>query len=409
MLAALATASKEGKGNKWFSLIDKVWRAATLAAAWQQVKARRGAAGIDGMSIARFEAQSAKYLAELSEQLRTGQYRAQAVRRTEIPKSDGGKRPLGIPAVKDRVVQSALKRVIEPIFDSAFSDSSYGFRPGRGCKDALREVDGLLREGYTHVVDADLKSFFDTIPHERLLARVAERISDSKVLALIDGWLRQDIVHEMRRWTPTGGTPQGAVISPLLANIYLHPLDELLLQRGHRVVRYADDFVVLCPSAHEAQQALLVIQEWVRQNGLQLNEQKTSIGDCRESGQGFEFLGYRFEAGRRWVRGKSIEKLKDAIRQRTRRTSGEALASIVSSLNAVLRGWFNYFKHAVASTFGSLDGMLRRRLRALLRKREKRPSRGRSHADSRRWPNSYFAHLGLFAMHPARTAASQPR
>ena len=241
MLAALATASEQGKGFKWFSLIDKVWRDTTVLAAWQQVKSRAGAAGIDGQSIARFEAQAPRYLGELAEQLKSGTYRAQAVRRVEIAKDGAGKRPLGIPTVKDRIAQSAVKRVIEPIFEASFCNSSYGFRPGRGCKDALREVQGWLRQGYTHVVDADFKSFFDSIPHERLMARVAERISDGKVLALIEGWLHQDIVHDLKRWTPTGGTPQGAVISPLLANIYLHPLDELLLDLRHRVVRYADD------------------------------------------------------------------------------------------------------------------------------------------------------------------------
>jgi len=408
MLAALATASKEGKGFKWFSLIDKVWRDTTLQKAWKQVRTRRGAAGIDGISIARFEAQTPKYLGELAEQLRTGSYRPEPVRRVEIPKAGGGRRPLGIPAVKDRVVQTALKSVIEPIFESCFCASSYGFRPGRGCKDALREVGGWLRQGYTHVVDADFKSFFDSIPHDRLLGRVAERISDSKVLALIDGWLRQDVVQDLKRWTPTGGTPQGAVISPLLANIYLHPLDELLLARGHRVVRYADDFVVLCQSAHEAQEALAAIQGWVHDNGLELNMEKTSVGDCRQSGQGFEFLGYRFEAGRRTVRRKSLQKIKDAIRQRTGRSRAGTLQTIIAELNSVLKGWFNYFKHAEKFTFAMLDGFIRRRLRALLRKREKRPGYGLCPADSRRWPNAYFAQRGLFAMHLARVDASRP-
>lgn len=409
MLAALATASKNEQGMKWFSLIDKVWRDSTLWAAWQQVRARRGAGGIDGISIARFEAQAAKYLGELAEQLKTDRYRAQAVRRVEIPKSGGGSRPLGIPTVKDRVVQAALKRVIEPIFESRFCESSYGFRPGRSCKDALRAVDGLLRQGYTHVVDADLKSYFDSIPHERLLARVAERISDGPVLALIDGWLRQDVVHELKCWTPTGGTPQGAVLSPLLANIYLHPLDEHMLARGYRMVRYADDFVVLCQSAHEAQQALAEVQGWMRDNGLELNMDKTSLGDCCQKGQGFEFLGYRFEAGRRMVRKKSLQKLKEAIRQRTGRTRGAALRDIVAELNPVLRGWYAYFKHAIASTFMPIDGFVRRRLRAILRRHDKRPGQGHCHADHRQWPNAYFAQLGLFTMSAARHAASQPR
>ena len=386
MLAALATASKQGKESKWFSLIDKVWRDRTLQAAWKQVKSRRGAAGIDGTSIARFEAQAAKYLGEIAEQLKTGQYRAEAVRRVEIPKAGGGSRPLGIPTVKDRVVQAAVKRVIEPIFESRFCDASYGFRPGRGCKDALRAVDGWLKQGYTHVVDADLKSYFDSIPHERLLARVAERISDGRVLGLIDSWLKQDIVQELKRWTPTGGTPQGAVLSPLLANIYLHPLDQHMLARGYRMVRYADDFVVLCQSAHDAQQALAEVQGWMQDNGLELNMDKTHVGDCLQKGQGFEFLGYRFEAGRRLVRKKSLSKIKDAIRHRSGRTRSASLADIVAELNVVLRGWYQYFQHAVRAVFGMLDGFVRRRLRAMLRKREKRTGAGRCHADTRRGP-----------------------
>jgi RNA-directed DNA polymerase len=412
MLAALATASKEGKESKeskWFSLIDKVWRDSTLWSAWQQVRAKRGAAGIDRISIARFEANAPKYLSEVAEQLKTGQYRAEAVRRVEIPKAGGGSRPLGIPTVKDRVVQAAVKRVIEPIFESRFCDTSYGFRSGRGCKDALRAVNGWLRQGYTHVVDADLKSYFDSIPHERLHARVAERISDGPVLALIDGWLRQDIVHELKRWTPTGGTPQGAVLSPLLANIYLHPLDQHMLARGYKMVRYADDFVILCQSAHEAQQALAEVQQWVSANGLELNMDKTHIGDCLHKGQGFEFLGYRFEAGKRLVRKKSVTKLKDAIRYRTGRTRSASLADIVAELNAVLRGWYQYFQYAVRAVFPMLDGFVRRRLRAMLRKREKRPGAGRCHADTRRWPNAYFAQQGLFTMSTARQVASQSR
>lgn len=409
MLAALATASKEGKGHKWFSLIDKVWRESTLQKAWKRVRTRRGAAGIDGISVARFEAQAPKYLGELAEQLKSGNYRPEAVRRVEIPKSGGGYRPLGIPAVKDRVVQTALKSVIEPIFESCFSGSSYGFRPGRGCKDALREVDGWLRDGYIHVVDADLRSFFDSIPHDRLLARVAERISDSKVLSLIDGWLRQDVVHELNRWTPTGGTPQGAVISPLLANIYLHPLDTLLRGRGWKMVRYADDFVVLCSSAHEATEALAAIEQWVHDNGLELNMEKTTTGNCRTGRGAFEFLGYRFTGRSRYVRPKSLQQFKDTIRRRTGRSRSGTLSAIIEELNRVLRGWFHYFKHAKVTTFSRLDAFVRRRLRAVLRKRTKGHGCGQCVADGLRWPPVYFAAQGLFTMHTARVAACQPR
>ncbi|WP_431777805.1 group II intron reverse transcriptase/maturase [Ottowia caeni] len=409
MLAALVTASREGKRLRWHSLIDKVWRERTLHKAWKQVRRRGGAAGIDGVSIARFEAQAERYLSELAEQLKTGSYLPEPVRRVEIPKADGSRRPLGIPAVKDRVVQTALKSVIEPIFESGFDVSSYGFRPGRGCKDALREVSALLRQGNTHVVDVDFKSFFDTIPPDKLLARVAEHISDTKVLALIDGWLHQDIVKELQRWTPTGGTPQGAVISPLLANIYLNPLDALLREKGWSMVRYADDFVVLCPSASEAQKALAAIEQWVHDHGLELNMDKTTIGNCRTRRGAFEFLGYRLTQRRREVRPKSLEKLKDAIRARTMRTRSGTLAMIIESLNRVLRGWFNYFQHASKETFGRLDAFVRRRLRAVLRRRTKGHGAGQCWEDGWRWPPAYFAQQGLFAMHAARVAASQSR
>ena len=406
MLAALDNGVK---GNKWFSLIDKVYRPQTLAAAWQHVKANKGAAGIDGQSCERFAAAAERYLNELAEDLQAGRYQASPVRRVEIAKTDGKKRPLGIPTVKDRIVQTAVKRVIEPIFEQAFLPMSYGFRPGRGCKDALREVEALLKEGHTHVVDADLKSYFDSIPHARLTERIEQRISDGRLLKLLADWLRQDIIHGLERWTPAGGAPQGAVISPLLANIYLHPLDEKMAQQGYRMVRYADDFVILCQSAEQAQQALEEVRAWTQANGLTLHPDKTHIGDCRIKGQGFEFLGYRFEAGKRWVRKKSLTALKDKIREKTRRTRGDSLARIIADLNPMLKGWYGYFKHACRWEFPALDGFIRRRLRALLRKQEKRPGGGWCHTDQRRWPNAYFAAQGLFTMTEARAVASQPR
>ena len=250
MLAALDNGVK---GGKWFSLIDKVYQPATLQAAWGRVAVNAGAAGVDRQSVEQFAARAEQYLGELEAALKAGNYEwpeaspPMAVLRVEIPKGAGKMRPLGIPAVKDRIVQTALKFVIEPIFEREFQDTSYGFRPGRGCKDALREVDRLLKAGYTQVVDADLSSYFDTIPHTRLMARVGERVSDGRILALIEAFLHQDIVKGAQRWTPTGGTPQGAVISPLLANVYLHPLDCLMRENGYQMVRYADDFVVLWP------------------------------------------------------------------------------------------------------------------------------------------------------------------
>ena len=397
------------KGGCWFSLIDKAYAPKTLDLAWKKVRANDGAAGVDGVSIERFEARAEDYLAELSESLKAGQYRPMAIRRVEIPKDDGATRPLGIPAVKDRIVQMAVKLVIEPIFEMTFHPSSYGFRPGRSCKDALREVDALIKAGYHHVVDADLKGYFDSIPHERLMEKVKTRIADGRVLDLLQSFLKQDIMSGMESWTPTEGSPQGAVISPLLANIYLHPLDELMAGHGYKMARYADDFVVLCQSREEAEAALALIRAWVAENGLSLHPDKTHIGNCRKKGKGFSFLGYSFEGKRRHVRKKSLDKLKDKIRQKTKRTCGTSLKQVIASLNPVLRGWFEYFKHAHHLVFKRLDGLVRRRLRALLRKREKRPGFGRCLADQMRWTNAFFADAGLFALHTAWQNARRPR
>lgn len=397
------------KGDKWFSLIDKLVRPATLEAAWRKVARNKGASGVDGQSIERFETQWERYLLELHEELKTGRYRPQPVKRVDIPKASGGSRPLGIPTVKDRIVQQALKMVMEPIFEVQFRAGSYGFRPGRSCKDALREVDRLIKDGHAYVVDADLKSYFDSIPHDRLMARVAASISDGRILSLVESFLQQDVMKGMERWSPTTGTPQGAVISPLLANLYLHPLDLLMEANGRRMVRYADDFVILCRTEAEARAALCEVQEWVKANGLTLHPEKTRLGDCRQPGQGFDFLGYRFEAGQRLVRKKSLKALKDKVRTKTIRSRGDSLARIVADLNPMLKGWFGYFQHATPGVFGYLDGFVRRRLRAILRKQEKRPGAGRCRADHQRWPNAFFADKGLFTLREAFAEARHPR
>lgn len=406
MLAALANGVK---GGKWFSLYDKVYRPEVLKAAWQRVKRNKGAAGIDRVSIERFDAQAGNYLDELHHTLKMGQYRPQPVKRLEIPKGGGKTRPLGIPTVKDRVVQAALKSVIEPIFERHFLDTSYGFRPGRGCKDALRDVNQGLKEGYCWVVDADIQGYFDNIVHEKLMERIEATISDGAVLRLIRQFLEQDILAEARRWTPVKGTPQGAVLSPLLANIYLHTLDEKLAEEGYRLVRYADDFVILCQSQEEAERALGSVRGWMAKNELSLHPDKTHIGDCRKAGQGFEFLGYRFEAGQRMVRRKSLNKLRDTIRSRTRRRTGEAIERTIQKLNPVLKGWFGYFKHARKYTFNTLDAFVRRRLRAILLKQNKKQGCANSKSASFRWKNAYFAERGLFSLHEAYVMASQSR
>ncbi|WP_202907670.1 group II intron reverse transcriptase/maturase [Rhodopseudomonas palustris] len=396
-------------GGKWYSLIDKVHAPVTLALAWTKVRANQGAAGVDGQSVDRFAAKADDYLSELSAGLRSGTYRPQPIQRVEIPKGDGRMRPLGIPTVADRIVQQAVRLVIEPIFDSGFCEGSYGFRPERGCKDALREVDRLLKQGYTHVVDADLQSYFDTIPHDRLMQRIEERISDGRLLDLIRGWLKAEVLHGLDRWTPTQGAPQGAVISPLLANIYLDPLDRLMADRGYLMVRYADDFVILTRSHLEAEAALDLVGRWVAANGLVLHPGKTRIANCRKKGNGFEFLGYWFERGRREVRKTSLDKLKQTIRTKTKRTRGQSLSVVIADLNRTLRGWFGYFKHAHPSIFRVLDKMIRRRLRAMLRRQTRRSGFGTAHADHQRWPNAYFANAGLFALHAAWQAARQSR
>lgn len=406
MLAALGNGVK---GGKWFSLMDKVYSRRNLEAAWRRVARNRGAAGVDRVSIGRFKADAGRYLDELERVLRQGEYRPQALRRVYIPKGGGRRRPLGLPVVKDRIVQAALKQVLEPIFENEFLDCSYGFRPGRSGKDALREVDRLLKAGHTWVVDADIVDCFGSIPHGLLMGRVKEHVSDGRVLALLEHYLRQDVLEGMKRWTPTRGTPQGAVISPLLANIYLHQLDKVLVEGGYRVVRYADDFVILCRSRKAAERALEVVQAWTRANGLALHPDKTHIGDCRVAGQGFEFLGYRFEAGRRYVRKGSWKAVRDKIRHKTPRTSGRSLSWIIDELNPILRGWFGYFQHAHPGTFKHLDGFVRRRLRAILRRRLKRPGQGHTREDHRRWSNAYFAAQGLFTTYEAYVLACRSR
>ena len=360
------------------------------------------------MSVERFAQARDFYVAELAGALRDGSYTPQPVRRVYIPKGKG-QRPLGIPAVKDRVVQAALKLVIEPIFEYEFEPRSFGFRQGLGCKDALREVDRYVKAGYCWVVDADLQSYFDTIPHAALLAKVGNRIADGRVLALVGQFLKQDIMDDMKRWTPTAGSPQGAVISPLLANIYLHELDVEMREAGLVMVRYADDTVVLCRSQEEAQSALARMQAWVTANGLTLHPDKTHLGDCRLEGQGFEFLGYRFEAGKRWVRKKSLMSLKDKIRAKTKRNEGNSIVYVIASLNPTLRGWYGYFQHAHRFTFSTIDGFVRHRLRAMLRKQKHRPGQGRCLHDHKQWPNAFFADLGLFTMSKAHKLARQSR
>jgi RNA-directed DNA polymerase len=403
MLTALETGVK---GGSWFSLIDKVWKPANLQSAFRKVKANGGAAGVDRVTVQDFENRLEENLNKVAEQLRTGTYQPQPIRRVWIPKPGSREeRPLGIPTVRDRVVQAALRQVVEPIFEREFAEHSYGFRPQRGAKDALRRVQQLLDQGYHWVVDADLRRYFDTIPQAPMMARVREKVADGRVLDLIAAFLQQPVMETDELWTPLEGTPQGAVISPLLANLYLHPLDHLLAQHGVEMIRYADDFVLLCRSESEARQALAWVQEWTASAGLTLHPEKTRIVDATQRG-GFDFLGYHFERGYRWPREKSLKKMKDTIREKTGRHNGHSLRVIVENLNATLRGWFQYFQHSHRTTFPTLDSWIRMRLRSILRQRQGLRGRGRG-SDHHRWPNAFFLQQGLFSLSAAHEQACQ--
>lgn len=399
MLEALETGVR---GGKWHSLYDKVYRLSNLKAAWKRVKANRGAGGVDQISIDLFARNANERLEKLSEALRTGTYKPLPVRRTYIPKPGSReRRPLGIPTILDRIVQTALRNVIEPIFEREFDPGSYGFRPQRGCQGALGQIERLLAAGYVNVVDVDLRKYFDSIPHQGLMNEVAKRIADGRVLDLIEAYLHQGVLEGMKLWTPDKGTPQGAVISPLLANVYLHPVDLAMRQAGYALIRYADDMVVMCRTKEEAEAALVKLRELVEERGLQLHPDKTRLAHLMVR-PGFQFLGYVFFDKYRDPRASSKDKLQQGIRAKTKLTNGHSLTDIIQSLNASLRGWFHYFRFCSANSWAweEIDKRVRFRLRAILDKRRKkgrqrRRGRGRAH---RRWPNDFFAELGLFSL-----------
>jgi RNA-directed DNA polymerase len=405
----LTTLIEGVEGGKWFRLFDKVFAERNLLTALQQVVQNDGAPGVDHVTVHQFARQLPDSIWELSDRIKTGVFRPQAIRRVYIDKPGSTeKRPLGIPTVSDRVVQTAVRNVIEPIFERDFAEHSYGFRPARGCRDALRRVDQLLQQGYTHVVDADLKSYFDTIPHERLMARLEEKIADGPVLSLIEQFLKANILEGMNEWTPEDGAPQGAVLSPLLSNVYLDPLDHQMAGQGFQMIRYADDFVILCRTTDEAQRALAVVQSWVAENGLSLHPTKTRVIDART--ESFDFLGYHFQGTpkgiRHRARDKSVKKLKDSLRAKLPRKSGKSLPLLIQSVNRTLRGWFGYFKHSHPSVFDRIDCLVRQRLRALVRKRSQRRGMAKG-GDFRRWPNAFFAKHGLYSLAAAHASARQ--
>jgi len=409
MLAAL---EKGVKGGKWFSLIDKVYRVENLQSAFKKVKRNKGAGGVDHVTVEGFEDDLDRQLSKLSDDLRTGTYEPQLARRAYIEKpGTTEKRPLGIPTVRDRVCEGAIRHVLEPIFEREFADASYGFRPGRSAKDALREVDGGLKGGKAYVVDADIKRYFDTIPHEQLLGRIAERIADGRVRGILQQMLQRGVL-ENREWIHSeAGTPQGGVISPLLANVYLNPLDHLIQRAGHKLVRYADDLVILCETQAEAEAAYSLLKAWVETQGISLHPEKTRIVNMNDTGAGFDFLGYHFERRRggklgRWPRRKSLDKLKDRIRGLTHRANGRSIEAVIESVNQVTRGWFGFFKHCNPYGFAVLDKWIRVRLRSILRKRAHLRGRGRGR-DHNRWPNAFFLEHGHFSLYDAYVKARQ--
>lgn len=405
MLAALKSGVK---GGKWFSLHDKCFSIRCLERAWEQVNSKGGCGGIDGVSLGTFGKHAEREIGKLHIELMAGTYQPSQVRRCWIPKAGSKeKRPLGIPTVRDRVVQMSLQMTLGPIFEIDFAEHSYGFRPNRGCKDALREVTRLLESGYEWVVDADIKQYFDNVRHDLLMTEIGKKIADGAILKLLEKFLKQGVMDSHKGWTPIKGTPQGAVISPLLSNIYLDGLDKEMQQQGYQMIRYADDFVILCETQQEAEAALRKAGEWLLGKSLQLHPEKTRIVHHYDKG-GFEFLGYRFEAGKRFPRKRSEKKLKDVIRMRTKRSNGHSMQEIIQSLNSTLRGWFGYFKHSYRTTFRSIDGWIRMRLRSIYRKRLNKRGRGGG-MDHHKWTNAHFAKMGLFSLEEAHRVACQSR
>lgn len=408
----VATLINGVKGGRWFSVIDKVYKKENLEASYRKVHKKKGKPGIDYVTTEAFGENLEENLTKLNQQLKDGTYHPSALKRVMIPKPGSNEqRPLSIPTVRDRVVQGAVKHAIEPIFENIFAECSYGFRPGRSCKDALREVDKHLRAGYKYVIDCDIRKYFDTIPHDRLMTKVSQLISDGKVLKLLRQMLQQGIMTTEDEWTPEQGTPQGGVISPLLANIYLNELDHELLGTDAKPTRYADDLVILCRSQDEADRILTRVREWMTENGLELHPTKTKIVNMGEPRQSFDFLGYTFirhekNGSARLVRiprKKSLQRFRDTIRGLTPRKSGKSMKELIARINTVSRGWFAYFKQCNQTVFDEVDGFIRRRLRAILLKWKRRPAFGNRHAHAL-WPNSYFAARGLFSMTQAHAA-----
>lgn len=365
---------KHFPNRKFFQLIDKVYEMKNLREAWKKVKSNKGCAGIDKQSISDFQKQSEMFLSEIQRAVKNETYEPCPTLRKFIPKGENKVRPLGIPTVKDRILQQATKNVMEQIFEMKFLDCSYGYRPGRNAQQAVKEIKNCIEQGYIWVIDADVQKFFDSVDHELLMSFIAEEISDGKVLNLIESWLKAGVMNQGKHEETMVGTPQGGVISPLLANIYLHEMDEQITKIDSiRLVRYADDFVILCRTKEQAEKAMKRVINMLNKLKLQLNKTKTKIVNVnRES---FEFLGFKLKraCGKVFITPKkdAIKKFKETIRIITWRNQPAKPEEVAGRLNSVIRGWGNYYKIGnIKRIFERLDCWIRTRMRTFIEKKK---------------------------------------